>query len=89
MVKRYKENKGIANLQETRFTNEDNRYLEGDGEKPYLKKRDIQNPGKEYVTHSGKEYQENPGQEYDAKLDENYPGNPAKENDLSEDLYDR
>jgi|GEM_PF-5166801 len=41
-----RKNKDFPNLRETRFTeeSEDNRYLEGDGEKPYLEKRSIQNP---------------------------------------------
>lgn len=39
-----RKNKNFPNVQETRFTNEDDRYLEGDGEKPYLTERSIENP---------------------------------------------
>jgi hypothetical protein len=39
-----RENKNFPNVQETRFTDEDDRYLEGDGEKPYLTERSVENP---------------------------------------------
>ena len=39
-----RENKNFPNIGEIRFTDEDNRYLEGDGEKPYMEKRKIENP---------------------------------------------
>jgi hypothetical protein len=42
-----RKNKDFPNLQETRFTDEmeDNRFLEGDGEKDYFKTNNIHNPG--------------------------------------------
>lgn len=39
-----RENKDFPNVQQTRFTNEDDRYLEGDGEKTYLTERSIESP---------------------------------------------
>lgn len=39
-----RKNKDIPNIIQTRFNDEDNRYLEGDGEKPVISHRSIDNP---------------------------------------------
>jgi hypothetical protein len=61
----------------------DERYLEGDGERDFLK-RSVENPGKEYTGNAGDEYEGKPGDEYntniadqykDANIKEQYPDN--------------